>query len=61
MNAWTLTAQKILYGGMNGPHGVHVIIHGGDACQAIVEAFREASPITTCRIDVCFDFQGDKA
>ena len=53
---------KILYGGMNGPHGVHVIIHGGDACQAIVEAFREAFPDHyPTRIDVCFDFQGDKA
>ena len=53
---------KILYGGMNGPHGVHVIIHGGDACQAIVEAFREAFPEHyPTRIDVCFDFQGDKA
>ena len=38
---------KILYGGMNGPHGVHVIIHGGDACQAIVEAFRRLSRSTT--------------
>ena len=47
---------------MNGPHGVHVIIHGGDACQAIVEAFREAFPEHyPTRIDVCFDFQGDKA
>ena len=53
---------KILYGGMNGPHGVHVIIHGGDACQAIVEAFREAFPEHyPTRIDVCFDFQGEKA
>ena len=53
---------KILYGGMNGPHGVHVIIHGGDACQVIVEAFREAFPEHyPTRIDVCFDFQGDKA
>ena len=53
---------KILHGGMNGPHGVHVIIHGGDACQAIVEAFREAFPEHyPTRIDVCFDFQGDKA
>ena len=53
---------KILYGGMNGPHGVHVIIHGGDARQAIVEAFREAFPDHyPTRIDVCFDFQGDKA
>ena len=38
---------KILHGGMNGPHGVHVIIHGGDACQAIVEAFRRLSRSTT--------------
>ena len=53
---------KILYGGMNGPHGVHVIIHGGDACQAIVEAFRDAFPDHyPTRIDVCFDFQGEKA
>ena len=57
-----LRQLKILYGGMNGPHGVHVIIHGGDACQAIVEAFREAFPEHyPTRIDVCFDFQGDKA
>ena len=53
---------KILYGGMNGPHGVHVIIHGGDACQAIVGGLREAFPEHyPTRIDVCFDFQGDKA
>ena len=58
-----LRQLKILYGGMNGPHGVHVIIHGGDACQAIVEAFREAFPehYPTRIDDVCFDFQGDKA
>ena len=42
--------------------GSHVIIHGGDACQAIVEAFRRAFPEHyPTRIDVCFDFQGDKA
>lgn len=53
---------KILYGGMNGPHGVHVIIHGGDACQSTVEAFREAFPEHyPTRIDVCFDFQGENA
>lgn len=53
---------KILYGGMNGPHGVHVIIHGGDACQAAVESFRDSFPEHfPTRIDVCFDFQGPKA
>lgn len=53
---------KILYGGSNAPHGVHVIIHGGDACQAAVESFREAFPDHfPTRIDVCIDFQGEKA
>ena len=47
---------------MNGPHGVHVIIHGGDACQAIVRPSERLSlDHYPTRIDVCFDFQGDKA
>ena len=35
---------KILYGGHSGKYGVHVIIHGGDACHQIVDAFRAAFP-----------------
>lgn len=61
-NCFDFGQLKILYGGMNGPHGVHVIIHGGDACQAAVESFREAfQDHFPTRIDVCFDFQGEKA
>lgn len=53
---------KILYGGHTGQWGVHVIIHGGDACQGIVESFRSAFPVhRPSRIDVCVDFQGPGA
>lgn len=50
---------KILYGGHSGQFGVHVMIHGGDACQDIVDAFRSWFPVhRPTRIDVCLDFQG---
>ena len=50
---------KVLCGGQSGQYGVHVIIHGGDACQGIVESFRAEFPVhRPSRIDVCLDFQG---
>ena len=49
---------KILYGGHTGQWGVHVIIHGGEACQDIVESFRAAFPDhRPSRIDVYVDFR----
>lgn len=53
---------KVLYGGHTGQYGVHVIIHGGDACSDIVASFRAAFPDhRPSRIDVCVDFQGPGA
>jgi len=53
---------KVLYGGHTGQWGVHVIIHGGDACADIVQSFRTAFPVhRPSRIDVCLDFQGSGA
>lgn len=53
---------KILYGGHSGQYGVHVIIHGGDACQEAVESFRAAFPVhRPSRVDVCLDALGDDA
>lgn len=53
---------KILYGGHSGKYGVHVIIHGGDACHQIVDALRAQFPDhRPTRIDVCLDFRADKA
>lgn len=53
---------KVLYGGHSGKYGVHVIIHGGDACQGIVDAFRQDFPDhRPSRIDVCADFKSDDA
>ena len=53
---------KILYGGHTGQFGVHVIIHGGDSCQDIVQFFRTEYPDhRPSRMDVCVDFQGPTA
>ena len=50
---------KVLYGGHSGQFGVHVVIHGGDSCQDIVQYFRKTYPEhRPSRIDVCLDFQG---
>lgn len=50
---------KLLYGGHTGQYGPHVIIHGGDLCQKIVDYFRQAFPEhrpsrVDCKIDFCF-------
>lgn len=53
---------KVLYGGHSGQFGVHVMIHGGDACQELVQYFRKTFPEhRPSRIDVCVDFQGPGA
>ena len=53
---------KILYGGHSGKYGVHVIIHGGDACHPLVDSFRAAFPDhRPSRMDVCMDFRASNA
>lgn len=53
---------KIMCGGHTGQWGVHVVIHGGDACSDIVQSFRTAFPgHRPSRIDVCVDFRGEGA
>lgn len=53
---------KIMYGGHSGKYGVHIIIHGGDACQDVVDAFKGAFPDhRPSRIDVCADFRSSDA
>lgn len=53
---------KVLYGGYTGKYGVHVIIHGGDACSELVDYLRLSFPQhRPSRIDVCLDFQGADA
>ena len=53
---------KVLYGGHTGQWGVHVVVHGGDACADIVHSFRTHFPDhRPSRIDVCVDFQGPGA
>jgi hypothetical protein len=51
---------KLLYGGHTGQYGPHVIIHGGDGCQKVVDGFRLSFPEhrpsrVDCKIDFCFD------
>lgn len=53
---------KIMFGGHSGKYGVHVIIHGGDACADVVQSFRTAFPDhRPSRVDVCMDFQSPHA
>ena len=61
-SVWDYGLFKVCHGGYSGKYGVHVIIHGGDKCQQLVDMFRGWFPDhRPSRLDVCIDLVGPTA